>query len=113
MVTKEQLRALLCEARDVGIARLESDKTTFATDDQDCYPRAIHVTMDASRVEWTHLEDLEKEIEWLRIDRNGRTLFIAPPRPIKFRLTEFGYKQAIAQHLDDHGIACYVDVNWH
>lgn len=110
--TKNALRAVLERARNAGIARLKRDTTTFKTDDQDCYPRQIHLTIERHRAEWKLLKELERELEWLGVDRRGRALGIAPPTPIAFRLAEFGYKEAVAQSLTDDGIDCYVDVYW-
>ena len=109
---KEALLALLNEARNVGIASIISDTTTFASDDQDCYPRGIILTIERNRTEWELLKRLEKEISWLSVDRRRRRLSIAPDLEMVLRLTEFSYLSAVANSLNGNGISCYADVHW-
>lgn len=71
-------RGALIRAREAGIESILSDKTTFGTDDQDCYPQGIRLTFSRSSSEWTLLKILEEEIEWLKIDKRSGRLSINP-----------------------------------
>jgi glycosyltransferase involved in cell wall biosynthesis len=99
-------------ARNAGIARIISDATTFDSDDQDCYPRGITLTLDRHRPEWKLLKSLEEEISWLSVDQKSRRLRIHSNLEIPFRLTESAYQSAIAYSLNVSGISCYADVHW-
>lgn len=109
---KEMLLEILTKARNAGIARIISDATTFDSDDQDCYPRGIVLTIERNRPEWELLKSLEKEIPWLSVDRRLRRLSIASGLEIAFSLTLFGYQSAVADSLNAGGISCYADVYW-
>lgn len=109
---KETLLEILTKARNAGIARIISDATTFDSDDQDCYPRGIVLTIERNRPEWELLKSLGKEIPWLSVNRRLRRLSIAPGLEIAFSLTLFGYQSAVADSLNAGGISCYADVYW-
>ena len=109
---KETLFEILTKARNAGIAAIISDATTFVSDDQDCYPRGIILTMERNRPEWELLKRLEKEIPWLSVERRLRRLSITPGLEMSFRLTEFAYQSAVADSLNAGGISCYADVYW-
>jgi hypothetical protein len=106
------LRSALINAREAGIAAILADKTTFLTDDQDCYPRGIKLTIERSRLEWSLLKELEKEFEWFSVNKRSGSFTINANLPIKYRLTLFGFQQAVANSLNKSGIDCYAEVNW-
>lgn len=110
--TLDFLRAALIRAREAGIESILSDKTTFDTDDQDCYPRGIRLTFSRSSSEWTLLKILEEEFEWLKIDKRSGRLSINPNQSIQYRLTEYGFQQAVVNSHNQSGIDCYADINW-
>ena len=109
---KDSLLAILTKARNAGIAAIISDATTFVSDDQDCYPRGIILTMERNRPEWELLKRLEKEISWLSFDRRRGWLSISCNMEMAFRLTIFGYQSEVARSLNESGISCYADVHW-
>ena len=106
------LRAALMRAREAGIEYILSDKTTFDTDDLDCYPRGIRLILSRSSSEWTLLKILEEEFEWLKIDKRSGRMSINPNQSIHHRLTEYGFQQTVVNLLNQSGIDCYADVNW-
>jgi len=108
----DALLSVLNKARNFGIAAIISDTTTLASDDQDCYPRGIILTIERNRPEWELLKKLQKEISWLSVDKRRRRLSISPDREIVRRLTQFGYQAAVADSLNESGISCYADVHW-
>ncbi len=108
----DEIRLVLESARNAGIKYIAEDNTTRATDDQDCYPRSIHITVDKLSPIWPLLKLLEKEYPWLKVDRRGRTLYINSSVEIPFRLQELGYKQTVVNVLNESGISCYLDVGW-
>jgi len=109
---KDVLLEILTKARNAGIAAIISDTTTFVSDDQDCYPQGIILTIERNRPEWELLKKLGKEIPWLSVDRRLRRLSIASGLEMSFRLTIFGYQSAVADVLNASGISCYADVHW-
>ena len=109
---KDVLLEILTKARNAGIAAIISDTTTFVSDDQDCYPRGIVLTIERNRPEWELLKRLGKEIPWLSVDRRLRRLSISSGLEMPFRLTVFAYQSAVADSLNASGISCYADVNW-
>ena len=109
---KEIIVAVLNKARNSGIAAIITDTTTLASDDQDCYPRGIILTIEGNRPEWELLKKLQKEISWLSVNKRQRRLSISPDREILRRLTQFGYQSAVADSLNESGITCYADVHW-
>ena len=109
---KEVLLETLIKARNAGTAAIITDTTTFFSDDQDCYPKGIVLTLERNRPEWELFKRLEKEIPWLSVDRRRRRLSISCELEIEFRLTQFAYQSAVAESLNESGISCYADVNW-
>jgi len=108
----EVLRIALLEARQAGIAWIQADTTTFVTDDPDCYSRGIKLAIQRGRAEWNLLKELEKEFSWFKVDKRTSMLTISPNLNIKFKLSLYGFHQAVANSLEKSGIDCYVDVNW-
>ncbi len=108
----EFLRAALLEARQAGIAWIRADTTTFATDDPDCYSRGIKLAIQRSRAEWNLLKKLEKDFPWFKIDKRTSSITISSNLKIEFKLSLYGFHQAVACSLKESGIDCYVDVNW-
>jgi hypothetical protein len=111
--SKGKLREILEDARKAGMVALVKNDTTPLNDDQDCYPRAIYLTIDKTRPELRIIKELEKEFSWLKINRKSMTITISAPISLKFRLQELAYKEAIAASLRSNGIECYVEVGWH
>ena len=109
---KDALLAILTKARNAGIAAIISDTTTFVSDDQDCYPQGIVLTIERNRPEWELLKRLEKEISWLSINRRRHRLTISSGLEMVFRLTLFAYQSAVTDSLNASGISCYADVYW-
>jgi hypothetical protein len=109
---KDVLLEILTKARNAGIAAITSDTTTFASDDQDCYPQGIILTIERNRPEWELLKRLGKEIPWISVDRQLRRLSISSGLEISFRLTLFAYQSVVADTLNANGISCYADVHW-
>jgi len=109
---KDALLEILSKARNAGIAAIISDTTTFVSDDQDCYPRGIILTIDRNRPEWELLKRIEKEISWLSFDRRRGWLSISCKMEMAFKLTIFGYQSEVARSLNESGISCYADVHW-
>jgi hypothetical protein len=106
------LRSALINAREAGIAAIMADKTTSLTDDPDCYPRGLKLTIERSRPEWILLKALEKEFEWFSVNKRSGSFTINANLAIKHRLTLFGFQQAVANSLNESGIDCYAEVNW-
>jgi hypothetical protein len=109
---KDALLEILTKARNAGIAAIISDTTTFVSDDQDCYPQGIVLTIERNRPEWVIFKKLEKEISWLSVDRRRRRLSISSDLEIVFKLTLFAYQSEVADSLNASGISCYADVHW-
>ena len=100
----------LQHAQTTGALAIEEDKTTFQTDDQDCYPRGLVLTMDRNDPKWGSLRFLSKHLDWVNLE--GKWLHISPPQPMEFRLTEVIYLRAVAESLKESGIDCFADVHY-
>ena len=106
----QQVLHALQTAQTMGALELLDDNTTFATDDQDCYPRGLALNLDRKDPKWHSLRFLSKHLDWVVLDTKTKHLFIQPSEPIGFRLAEVRYLRALADSLNDSGIRCTPDV---
>lgn len=95
-------------AQAMGALAIKEDSTTFQADDQDSYPRGLVLTLERKDPKWASLRFLSKHLDWVSL--TGKQLHIKPPHPMKFRLTEVAYLRAVADALEERGIACFPDV---
>lgn len=100
----------LQHAQTMGAVAIKEDRTTFQEDDQDCYPRGLVVTLERKDPKWDSLRFLSKHLDWVSL--TGKQLNIRPPQPMKFRLTEVAYLNAVADALKERGIDCFPDVHY-
>lgn len=97
-------------ARTIGAIALLDDMTTRETDDQDCYPRGLVLDLDRKDPKWKALRFLSKHLDWVSLETSEKCLFLSPPQPIKYHLSEVQYLHAIANSLREDGIQCSPDV---
>jgi hypothetical protein len=106
----QQVLEALQMAQTMGAIALLGDKTTFQTDDQDCYPRGLALDLDRKDPKWHSLRFLSKHLDWVNLDTRTKHLYIGSPEPIEFRLAEVCYLQAVSESLNENGINCTPDV---
>jgi hypothetical protein len=97
-------------AQTMGALALLEDATTPSSDDQDCYPRGLALNIDRKDPKWHSLRFLAKHLDWVSLDTRKKKLYLMPPEPIKFRLSEALYLSAVANSLNESGIDCTPDI---
>ena len=100
-------------AREAGDASVRADRTTASTDDQDCYPRGLQLKLDRKDPKWIALRQVSMNFDWVNLNVRAQYLQVQPTLPTKFRLTQLGYLESVAESLSRDGINCNADVNWH
>lgn len=108
----QQVLQALQTAQTMGALALLDEEITFATDDQDCYPRGLALDLDRKNPIWSSLRFLSKHLDWVVLDTRTKYLFIQPCEPIGFRLAEVRYLRAIAESLNESGIRSTPDVHY-
>lgn len=106
----QQILEAVQRAQTMGALALLNDTTTRETDDQDCYPRGIKLSIERKDPKWYTLRFLAKHLDWVDLDSRTKHFYIASPQPIDFRLAEVTYLMAVADSLNESGIECAADV---
>ncbi len=109
---QEVLEALQ-HAQTMGAVAIANDPDLDdSPDEQDCYPRGIQLFLQRGDLRWSSLRFLAKHLDWVRLEGTPLRLHVLPPQPIRRRLTEVRFLDAVAESLKGSGIDCTTDINY-
>jgi hypothetical protein len=112
-INVDKLYNILLKARGDAEAVIATSTINRSTDDQDCYQRGIVISKNNLAITTTNLKKLSSVFPWIKFDSRRRTLHILTKSKAEFRLQQLDAFNVIAKHLNEMGIECYADVNWH